>query len=97
MKTTEPNPNPALMTFTVKKPDRRRKTGERTWTEEFECPTPEAADSKAIQLLIANTAKSVTYTPTWVVRKSAMNGAEYWEKIGTPACCSPSTETYWSM
>ena len=32
-----------------------------------------------------------------VTRKNLMTGVEYEESVNTPLCCSPSSETYWSM
>jgi len=32
-----------------------------------------------------------------VTRKNLMTGLEYQEDINTPLCCSPASETYWSM
>ena len=32
-----------------------------------------------------------------VVRTNMMSGAEYTESVNTPLCCSPASETYWSM
>ena len=32
-----------------------------------------------------------------VTRKNMMSGKEYTESVNTPLCCSPSSETYWSM
>lgn len=32
-----------------------------------------------------------------VTRKNMMSGVEYTESVNTPLCCSPSSETYWSM
>jgi len=32
-----------------------------------------------------------------VERINLMSGKPYTESVNTPACCSPSTETYWSM
>lgn len=32
-----------------------------------------------------------------VERTNLLSGKTYMEKRNTPACCSPSTETYWSM
>jgi len=34
---------------------------------------------------------------TYVVRKNLMSGKEYKERYDTPICCSPSSETFWSM
>ncbi len=32
-----------------------------------------------------------------VTRVNLMSGEEYQESIDTPLCCSPASETYWSM
>ena len=32
-----------------------------------------------------------------VTRKNLMSSIEYKESVNTPLCCSPSSETYWSM
>ena len=37
------------------------------------------------------------YHETYVTRKNMMSGKEYQERYDTPLCCSPSSETYWSM
>jgi hypothetical protein len=29
--------------------------------------------------------------------KTSVMGGKVWVELGTPACCDPSTETYWSM
>ena len=29
--------------------------------------------------------------------KQSVCGGKVWVSLGTPACCDPSTETYWSM
>lgn len=29
--------------------------------------------------------------------KESVMGGKVWVPLGTPACCDPSTETYWSM
>ena len=34
---------------------------------------------------------------TYVTRRNLMTGILYQERYDTPRCCSPSTETYWSM
>lgn len=30
-------------------------------------------------------------------KTSVVGGSKVWVPLGTPACCDPSTETYWSM
>ena len=37
------------------------------------------------------------YQPRMVTRKNLMSGQEFQEDVNTPLCCSPSSETYWSM
>lgn len=32
-----------------------------------------------------------------IKRRNLLTGAEYEESINTPNCCSPASETYWSM
>jgi hypothetical protein len=34
---------------------------------------------------------------TFVTRKNMMSGREYQERYDTPAFCSPSSESFWSM
>lgn len=36
-------------------------------------------------------------TSTKVTKVNLMTGEEYQEDINTPLCCSPSSETYWSL
>lgn len=33
----------------------------------------------------------------WVTSRNMMSGKLFRQPINTPACCDPSTETYWSM
>ena len=37
------------------------------------------------------------YQPKMVTRKNLMSGIEFQEDVNTPLCCSPSSETFWSM
>jgi len=37
------------------------------------------------------------YTPKMITRKNLMSGIEYQEDVNTPLCCSPASETFWSM
>lgn len=32
-----------------------------------------------------------------VTKRNIMSGKDFTQPINTPACCDPSTETYWSM
>lgn len=37
------------------------------------------------------------YKPQMVVRTNLMTGQEFEEDVNTPNCCSPGSETFWSM
>jgi hypothetical protein len=37
------------------------------------------------------------YKPRMVTRKNLLSGIEYQEDVNTPLCCSPASETFWSM
>ena len=37
------------------------------------------------------------YKPKMVTRKNLMTGLEFEEDVNTPNCCSPASETFWSM
>jgi hypothetical protein len=37
------------------------------------------------------------YKPRMVTRTNLMSGAEFEEDVNTPNCCSPASETFWSM
>jgi hypothetical protein len=37
------------------------------------------------------------YKPQMVTRTNLMTGQEFEEDVNTPNCCSPSSETFWSM
>ena len=49
---------------------------------------------KASDLQIIN---AKTYQPRMVERTNLMTGQKYMEDVNTPNCCSPSSETFWSM
>lgn len=37
------------------------------------------------------------YEPKMVTRTNLMTGLEFEEDVNTPNCCSPASETFWSM
>jgi hypothetical protein len=37
------------------------------------------------------------YKPKMVTRTNLMTGLEFEEDVNTPNCCSPASETFWSM
>ena len=43
------------------------------------------------------TAEEYAKFDTKVTRVNLMSGKEYQEDINTPLCCSPASDTYWSM
>lgn len=42
-------------------------------------------------------AKDLAGLPKMVEKTNLMTGKKYMEAEGTPLCCSPASETYWSM
>lgn len=40
---------------------------------------------------------AANYTAPMVTKVNLITGKEYQEDVNTPNCCSPSSETYWSM
>lgn len=49
------------------------------------------------QLAVAEVAFYTQNIATTVTRTNLMTGKTYQESVNTPMCCSPSSETYWSM
>jgi len=49
------------------------------------------------QLAIAEVAFYTQNIAATVTRTNLMTGKTYQESVNTPMCCSPSSETYWSM
>ena len=49
------------------------------------------------QLAIAEVAFYTQNIAKTVTRTNLMTGNTYQESVNTPMCCSPSSETYWSM
>ena len=49
------------------------------------------------QLAVAEVAFYTQYIAGTVTRTNLMTGKKYQESVNTPMCCSPSSETYWSM
>lgn len=51
----------------------------------------------ADSLAIADVALYTKHIAKTVTRTNLMTGKTYQESVNTPLCCSPSSETYWSM
>lgn len=83
-------------TLEIYKTDRRTKEGRRLVAkQEFEPVTKAYIDA------VADGKRRLGFIvevfETYVTRTNMMSGREYREKYDTPRCCSPSSETYWSM
>jgi hypothetical protein len=48
-------------------------------------------------LLIAESNEYLNNIKCLVERTNLMTGKRYFEDVNTPSCCSPASETYWSM
>ena len=48
-------------------------------------------------LAISDVAFYTKHVAKTVTRTNLMTGKTYQESVNTPMCCSPSSETYWSM
>ena len=49
------------------------------------------------QLAVAEVAFYTQNIAAIVTRTNLMTGKTYQESVNTPMCCSPASETYWSM
>ena len=83
-------------TLEVYKADKRRKTGSRLVTVE---------DIDVADITVAESYGAAVYGPkctlkvfeTYVTRIHIMSKEEFTERYNTPRCCSPASESYWSM
>lgn len=49
------------------------------------------------QLEVAESMYYINNIAKMVEKTNLMTGKKYMEDVNTPACCSPASETYWSM
>ena len=88
-------------TLLVFKFDRRRKTGySKVGSYDYSDQTNEWmwAEIKDLQFrLYPENKYCFELHETYVERTNLMTGEKYKERFDTPMCCSPSSETYWSM
>lgn len=83
-------------TLELFKMDRRTKEGMRKiGEEEITAATFESAEAKSAAMFGPKVIVKVHQT--YVTRVNIMSGKEYLERWDTPMCCSPSSESYWSM
>lgn len=83
-------------TLEIYKADKRTKEGRRLVSIEDFAPTTKwyiaaVADAKRKLGFI------VEVCETYVTRKDIISGREFQERYDTPYCCSPRSETFWSM
>ena len=85
-------------TLEVYKADKRKKSGERR-IDTVELVAADRADAE--RYVASHYGKDekmiVKVFETNVTRLNLMSKMEYTERYDTPLCCSPSSETYWSM
>ena len=83
-------------TLEVYRTDKRKKEGRRRIdTVDINVPTIEAAEAYGAAHY-KNTDR-VEIHETYVTRVNIMSRKEFQERYDTPLCCSPASETYWSM
>lgn len=93
------NPNPNLVTIEIYRKDKRVKGGEKLVSAE-----DVELNSMLTRHMLNDHVKSYIDTKerfeihtTYVERQNVISGDNFWERYDTPYCCSPSSETYWSM
>lgn len=64
-----------------------------TWNRDY----PAELDKMLFMFGIAELDYYYAHIERQVERTNAMTGKTYTESVNTPLCCSPSSETYWSM
>ena len=93
------NPNPNLVTIEIYRKDKRVKGGEKLVSAEdveLNSMLTRHMLSDHIKSYIDAKERFEIHT-TYVERRNAISGDNFWERYDTPYCCSPSSETYWSM
>ncbi len=83
-------------TLEVYRNDKRKRNGvRRIDTVDIDVPTIEAAE--AYGAAHYKNSDKVCIHKTYVTRVNCMTRKEFQERYDTPFCCSPASETYWSM
>ena len=68
----------------------------KSWAENYDRLGNEP-DAPQFTMGIAEIGYYAEHIERTVTRVNMMSGGEYTESVNTPLCCSPSSETYWSM
>jgi hypothetical protein len=90
-----------FFTIEIYKTDRRTKEGNRLVGKyDYDRKDKETMESE-ISALYPTYKKSKGYhfnvVETYVTSVNHLSGEEFVERYDTPSCCSPSSESYWSM
>jgi hypothetical protein len=90
-----------MFTLEIYKRDMRTKTGERLiGVYDFDREDRAAMDREETQLrriYKESDGYRFNIVETLVTRTNLLSGKTFQERYDTPSCCSPSSETYWSM
>ena len=85
-----------MYTLEVYARDRRCKSGERLHLKQ----DYDTDNRSMLEHTVRHTWPSPHYRwvlhETWILRRNAMTGEDFYERYDTPWCCSPAGETYWS-
>ena len=83
-------------TVEIYRSDKRCKRGEKLVSKEDWPNIAKESLEKGVKESIAENERYEIHE-TYVTRRNMMSGKEFQERYDTPHCCSPSSETYWSM
>jgi hypothetical protein len=83
-------------TVEIYRNDKRCKRGEKLVSKEDWPHMEKSSLEKGVKESIAENERYEIHE-TYVTRKNMMSGKDFQERYDTPYCCSPSSETYWSM
>ena len=86
-----------MYTVEVFRKDGRTKLGERL-VKKVDVEAPNECEARfEVSLNYRGKGYSYKVFETYVTRKNLMTGVECQERYDRPYCCSPSSQTYWSM
>ena len=86
-------------TVEVYKRDKRTKAGERLECKLSypTCMSQLQLEKDLVKVFPAVKGFRLAIHETYITRKNLLSGEEFTERYDTPAFCSPSSESYWSM
>jgi hypothetical protein len=87
-----------MYTLEVYKKDKRSKLGERlVLKKDYVTDNLSMLEHTVKHTWLISQGFRYVIHKTMVTRTNIVDGVEYQERYDTPFCCSPSSETYWSM